>query len=81
MYLSFAMVSLGLALLTQHWLGVVLGAMLGGLLLNDMRREKQANLDKFGVAYRDYMQRVPRVNILAGLLRAAPTDKDVEQNG
>lgn len=70
MYLSFALISVTLVLFSQHWLNVALGAVFVGLVVNDMRREEQGNLDKFGDAYRDYMQRVPRMNILAGVIRA-----------
>jgi len=27
------------------------------------------NIEKFGYAYRDYMQRVPRINLIVGIIR------------
>ena len=69
MYLSFMLISLGLVLLSGHWLNLALGVLLMGLLYNDMRREERSNLDKFGEAYQRYMQRVPRINIVLGFVR------------
>lgn len=69
MYLSFMLISLGLVLLSQHWLNLALGVVLMGLLDNDTRREERSNLDKFGEAYERYMQRVPRINIVLGVMR------------
>lgn len=71
MYLSFMVISLSLVCLAQHWLSAVLGAALILLLYFDMIREERSNLKKFGQAYQDYMQRVPRMNLLLGLVRAA----------
>jgi protein-S-isoprenylcysteine O-methyltransferase Ste14 len=71
MYLSFMLIPLALALLSQHWLTVLLGALLVGLIYSDMGREERSSLAKFGDAYRDYMGRVPRVNLLAGMVRRA----------
>jgi protein-S-isoprenylcysteine O-methyltransferase Ste14 len=71
MYLSFMIISLSLACLAQHLLGVLLGAILIALLYYDMVREERSSTAKFGQAYQDYMERVPRLNLLLGLLRAA----------
>jgi protein-S-isoprenylcysteine O-methyltransferase Ste14 len=71
MYLSFMIISLSLVCLAQHWLGVILGSILIALLYYDMVREERSSTTKFGQAYQDYMQRVPRMNLLLGLVRAA----------
>lgn len=34
-----------------------------------MMEEEKRNLEKFGDAYRDYMKRVPRVNLVVGIIR------------
>jgi protein-S-isoprenylcysteine O-methyltransferase Ste14 len=60
-----------LVLLSQHWLNVLLGALLVGLIYSDMGREEKGCLAKFGDPYRDYMERVPRVNLVAGIVRRA----------
>jgi protein-S-isoprenylcysteine O-methyltransferase Ste14 len=34
-----------------------------------MSDEEEASIEKFGEAYKEYMQRVPRVNFLLGIFR------------
>jgi protein-S-isoprenylcysteine O-methyltransferase Ste14 len=34
-----------------------------------MREEEQSNIEKFGDAYKRYMQVVPRANFLLGIIR------------
>jgi protein-S-isoprenylcysteine O-methyltransferase Ste14 len=69
MYLSFLFMSLSLVLLSQHWLNAVLGATVMGLVYNDMCREEKSNLERFGDHYQRYMERVPRMNLVAGTIR------------
>ena len=60
---------LGLMLITQHWVSVALGIPAMVLVYLDLLNADQRCIEKFGDAYRRYMQRVPRVNFLAGILR------------
>ena len=69
MYLSFLLMSLCLVLLSQHWPNAVLGAIVMGLLYNDMCREEKSNLEKLGDDYQAYMDKVPRMNLVAGAIR------------
>ena len=69
MYLSFLLMSLALVLLSQHWLNAILGAIVMGLLYNDMCREEKSNLEKLGDDYQSYMDQVPRMNLVAGAIR------------
>jgi protein-S-isoprenylcysteine O-methyltransferase Ste14 len=69
MYLSFLLISLALVCLSQYWLNALCGAILMGLLYNDMHREEKSNIDRFGDDYRKYMKRVPRMNFVVGLIR------------
>ena len=61
--------NLALPLIGQHWLLVILGVVGMALIYLDMFRMDEACLEKFGQAYADYMQRVPRVNFVAGFVR------------
>ena len=63
------LLNLALALIGQHWLLVALAAVGIVLLYMDTFRADEACTEKFGQAYVRYMQRVPRVNFVAGLLR------------
>jgi protein-S-isoprenylcysteine O-methyltransferase Ste14 len=61
--------NLALPLIGQHWLLVILGVIGMVLLYIDAFRADEACIAKFGQAYVNYMQRVPRVNFLAGIVR------------
>ncbi len=56
-------------LLYPHWIFVVLG--IPGILLVyfGTKREDKLLIEKFGNDYKKYMDKVPAVNILAGILR------------
>lgn len=69
MYLSFLLISLSLVFLSQHWLNTVLGAVVMGVLYSDMCREEKSSIERFGDDYRQYMEQVPRVNFVAGIIR------------
>jgi len=68
-YLAGILFSLSLMLLCQHWLVIALGAISTALIYLDIREADQEGIDKFGDEYRAYMQRVPRANILLGIIR------------
>lgn len=68
-YLSFMLVILSLILISQHWLSAILGLPWTLYLYLSMLGEERANLERFGDAYRRYMQQVPRINLLAGAIR------------
>jgi len=68
-YLSFPLLSLALILVSQHWLVVILGIppmVIGSAAI--LQADKGC-IEKFGDAYREYMKRVPAVNVFAGLYR------------
>jgi protein-S-isoprenylcysteine O-methyltransferase Ste14 len=63
------LLSLALPLIGQHWLLWAL-AVVGILLIYvDTFNADEACVEKFGQAYVRYMQRVPRVNFVAGIAR------------
>lgn len=68
-FLSWPMFSVALMLMAQQWIVVVLGAASLGLCWLDFRKVDSIDVEKFGDAYRDYMQRVPGWNPVAGLWR------------
>jgi protein-S-isoprenylcysteine O-methyltransferase Ste14 len=69
MYLSFVLLVLALMLISQHWLSIIFGIPIVILLYLGMRVEEQSNIEKFGDDYIRYMDKVPRVNFLAGVIR------------
>jgi protein-S-isoprenylcysteine O-methyltransferase Ste14 len=68
-YLGGILFNLALMLLAQHWLVLLLGALSAGLIWLDIQAADQEGIQKFGAKYRDYMERVPQVNFLLGILR------------
>jgi protein-S-isoprenylcysteine O-methyltransferase Ste14 len=60
--------------LYPHWIFVILG--IPGILLTYLgtRREDKLLIEKFGDEYKQYMDRVPAMNILVGILRKTKRD-------
>ena len=68
-YLAGVLINVGLPMIAQHWLVAALGAVAAPLYYVGAADEELYCIEKFGDAYREYMQRVPRMNFLAGILR------------
>ena len=68
-FLGHILIVFSLILIAQHSVNLVIGAMLIFLLCFAMIEEEKRNIRKFGNAYRAYMQRVPRINLLIGIIR------------
>jgi protein-S-isoprenylcysteine O-methyltransferase Ste14 len=68
-YLGFMLFVFALVLMSQHWLSVLSGVVGSALFYKDVVREEQISIKKFGDDYRLYMERIPRMNFLLGILR------------
>lgn len=66
---AWLLMCVGLMLVTQHWISVALGVPAMALAYLDLLKADQRCIEKFGDAYRRYMERVPRVNFAAGIIR------------
>jgi protein-S-isoprenylcysteine O-methyltransferase Ste14 len=66
---AWLLMSLALMLITQHWASVALGIPAMGLVYLDLLKADQRLVVKFGDAYRRYMERVPRVDFVSGIIR------------
>lgn len=60
---------LSLMLLTQHWASVALGLPAMAVIYLDLLKADERCIEKFGDAYRQYMERVPRVNFVLGIIQ------------
>jgi protein-S-isoprenylcysteine O-methyltransferase Ste14 len=69
-YVAGMLFNLALMLLAQHWVVILVGAVCMVLFYIDTQAADQEGIEKFGEAYREYMQRVPQANFLLGILRA-----------
>jgi protein-S-isoprenylcysteine O-methyltransferase Ste14 len=68
-YLGFMLFVFALVLMSQHWLSVTSGVLGSALFYRDVLREEQMSVEKFGDDYKRYMERVPRMNFLLGVMR------------
>ena len=65
---AWMLICIGLMLITRHWSSVALGVPAMVLVYLDLLKADQSCIEKFGDAYKRYMDRVPRVNFGAGIV-------------
>jgi len=68
-FLGHILIISALVIISQRWINFIVGAILIVLLCFAMIEEEKRNIEKFGNAYRDYMKRVPRINLIAGIIK------------
>jgi len=68
-YLAGILMGLAFPLISQHWLVAALGVIVIAINYVDTFEEEASNIVKFGDEYREYMQRVPRLNFILGIIR------------
>ena len=68
-YLAQEFLCPAVMLIAQHWAVVVIGIVPMVLTYLDAIREDHACIRKFGDDYRRYVERVPRMNLVAGVIR------------
>jgi protein-S-isoprenylcysteine O-methyltransferase Ste14 len=66
---AWLLINLGVMLIALHWSSIVLGLVSMCLVYADTFKTDQSCIEKFGDAYERYMERVPRVNFVAGIIR------------
>ena len=68
-YLGYILLASGFALLSQHWATLLLAVISTTCFYVQVMLEKQYCLAQFGEPYALYLRRVPRFNLLLGILR------------
>lgn len=68
-YLAGMFINVALILISQHWLVTIIGIIAVILNYLDMMGADQDLIKKFGDDYRRYVQKVPRMNFVVGVLR------------
>jgi protein-S-isoprenylcysteine O-methyltransferase Ste14 len=68
-YTSGILFSLSLVLISQSWLILAIGAVVMPLLYVDIIMADKYEVEKFGNEYKRYMKKVPRTNIILGIIR------------
>ena len=68
-YLAGILLNLTMFLLAQKWLVLLPGIISVWLIYWDIQDADQEGIEKFGEAYREYMQRTPQINFFVGLIQ------------
>jgi protein-S-isoprenylcysteine O-methyltransferase Ste14 len=66
---AWLLINMGIMLIARHWTSFVLGLASMVIVYADTYRADQVLIQKFGDEYKRYMERVPRVNFLTGIIR------------
>ncbi|MGQ4892776.1 MAG: methyltransferase family protein [Candidatus Njordarchaeia archaeon] len=74
-YMGHILIILALVLISQFPLNVLLGVTLISLLWYAMIEEEKENIKKFGEKYKEYMEKVPRINVFYGIIKHRKTKK------
>jgi len=68
-YMAGILINIGIILISQHWLILIIGVIAIVLNYFDALRTDQNLIEKFGKEYSDYINIVPRLNFIVGIIR------------
>ena len=68
-YLGYIFLACGFALLSQHWVAILLAVIGATFLYLQAVREERYCLVQLGEPYEQYLRRVPRFNVVLGIVR------------
>ena len=68
-FVTFILWAIAGMLLFQHWIVIVLGIPIIPLTYIDLVRADKGAIEKFGDDYKRYMEKVPRMNFVVGIIR------------
>jgi protein-S-isoprenylcysteine O-methyltransferase Ste14 len=68
-YLGYILLAWGFAALSQHWVAVLLAVIGATFFYLQAVREERYCLAQLGELYQQYLRRVPRFNIVLGIMR------------
>jgi protein-S-isoprenylcysteine O-methyltransferase Ste14 len=68
MYLGAILIFLSWIFFLPHWIIVLISSVNAAIVYWFILQGERQNIAKFGNTYRRYMETVPRMNLLAGLL-------------
>jgi len=68
-YVTFILWAIAGMLLFQHWIVVLLGIPIVPLTYIDLIRADKDGIEKFSDDYKRYMEKVPRMNFILGVIR------------
>ena len=65
-------------LISQHWLAAIIGVLISVWVYKEAVKEEKGLIIKFGDDYKRYMEKVPRMNPLLGVIRLLRRKREVE---
>jgi protein-S-isoprenylcysteine O-methyltransferase Ste14 len=68
-YLGYMLMTCGFALLSQHWVSLLLAVLGVSLFYCQAVNEEKYSLIQLGEPYERYLRRVPRFNVILGIVR------------
>jgi len=66
---AWILINLALILIVQNWVILILGIVSIVLIYIDTRNADRGCIEKFGDEYKRYIQSVPQLNLLTGIIR------------
>jgi protein-S-isoprenylcysteine O-methyltransferase Ste14 len=69
MYLSFILIAIGLIFLAPFWLNLIIGVSRIIMLYYIILEEEKMDIMRLGSVYKEYMEKVPRLNLINGYLK------------
>lgn len=76
-YVALPLLNIAFILVGQNLIIAILGISAIPLMLIDIQKADEACIEKFGEIYKNYMQRVPRVNFVLGIIRVLSKKNNV----
>lgn len=67
---AWVLITVAIMAIAQHWLVVAVGIVSMVCAYLDLYKEEQRCIKKFGDEYKRYMEKVPRINVFLGIIRA-----------
>ena len=68
-YLGSVLAVCASLLISQHWLFVLIGAPIVWIMPKWIQEEEANQIAKFGDEYKRYMEKVPAINFITGIIR------------
>ena len=75
-YFGYILRACGCALLSQHWVALLLAVVGATFFYLQAAREEEYCLARFGTPYEQYLRRVPRFNLVLGMIRLLRGDEE-----
>jgi protein-S-isoprenylcysteine O-methyltransferase Ste14 len=73
-WLCWIFLSFSVTLMSQHWLMVIIAVLIFWMVYGETYILDKGLIEKFGDAYKDYKKKVPRMNLVLGMIKYIKRD-------